>query len=265
MTQSTDLSSGPTPTIRSAAAAVLSELGPLHSRDLTRELLQRHPGISTSKTPEATVVATLVHEIKRKGKSSTFVRVKPGVYGLRHASPEPLSPTPEAAFKQAANRLRADIEAQVRSKILAASPDFLERAVVDLLIAMGYGGGDPARGWVTGGTGDGGIDGTIREDALGLDEIFVQAKRYAVDHKVGERSLRNFAGALLAKGMNKGVFVTTSAFTSSALAYVEKIQQHIVLIDGEELANLLVTYGIGVRVKSTYAIKRIDDSYFELE
>ena len=211
------------------------------------------------------MVATLVHEIKRKGEDSSFVRVKPGVYGLRDASPQPIQSTPETAFKQAADRLRADIEAQVRAKILAASSGFLERVVVDLLIAMGYGGGDPTRGWVTGGTGDGGIDGTIREDALGLDEIYVQAKRYAVGNNVGEGSLRNFAGALLAKGMNKGVFVTTSSFTSSALAYVEKIQQHIVLIDGEEFASLLVTYGIGVRVKTTYAIKRIDDSYFKSE
>ena len=265
MTQSTDSSSESKPTIRNAAGVVLGELGPLHSRDLTDELLRRYPGISTSKTPEGTVVATLGHEIKRKGESSTFVRVKPGVYGLRDASVPSLPITPETAFKKAANRLHADIEKQVRGKILAASPDFLERVVVDLLIAMGYGGGDPTRGWVTGGTGDGGIDGTIREDALGLDEIFVQAKRYAVGHNIGERSLRNFAGALLAKGMDKGVFVTTSAFTSSALAYVEKIQQHIVLIDGEEFASLLVTYGIGVRVKSTYAIKRIDDSYFESE
>ena len=105
--------------------------------------------------------AFIVHEIKRKGESSSFVRLKPGVYGLRDASPQPLPPTPDAAFKQAAHRLRADIEAQVRAKILAASPGFLERVVVDLLIAMGYGGGDPKRGWVTGGTGDGGNDGTI--------------------------------------------------------------------------------------------------------
>lgn len=211
------------------------------------------------------MVAILSHEIKRKGERSTFVRPTSGTYGLRDASIPSPPPTPETAFKKAANRLRADIEDQVRAKILAASPDFLERVVVDLLIAMGYGGGDPTRGWVTGGTGDGGVDGTIREDALGLDEIFVQAKRYAVGNNVGDRSLRNFAGALLAKGMNKGVFVTTSAFTSSALAYVEKTPQHIVLIDGEELATLLVRYGIGVRVKSTFAIKQIDDSYFESE
>ena len=262
MTQSTSTPSEAKPTIRHAAAAVLGELGPLHSSHLTAEILKRYPGISSSKTPEATVVATLSEEMKANGESSTFVRPKPGIYALR-APPPP--PTPEEAFRKAAERLRADTEEQVRAKMLAASPEFLERVVVDLLIAMGYGGGDPTRGWVTGGTGDGGIDGIIREDALGLDEIQVQAKRFSVGQNVGESLLRNFAGALVAASMRKGVFVTTSAFTKQAKAFVEKNPQRIVLIDGEELARLMVTHGIGVRVKSTYQTKRIDDEYFDSE
>ena len=265
MTESTNASSAKKPTIREAAVAVLRELGPLHSGDLTAEILKRYPGISSSRTPEATVVGTLSGEIQANGESSTFIRVQPGIYGLREPSPPPSIATPEEAFRRAVAGLRADIEAQVLGKMLAASSGFLEKVVVDLLIAMGYGGGDPERGWVTGGTGDGGIDGTIREDALGLDEIQVQAKRFSAGQNVGESLLRNFAGALAAASMRKGVFVTTSAFTKKAKAFVERNPQRIVLIDGEELAELMVIHGIGVRVKSTYETKRIDDDYFTPE
>ena len=109
---------------------------------------------------------------------------------------------------QAVRQLSDTLEAEVLSRVCEAPPSFLERVVVDLLIAMGYGGGDPAMGRVTGQSGDGGIDGTIREDALGLDEVYVQAKKYADGKTVGEGDLRNFAGAIDAAGTTKGVFVT---------------------------------------------------------
>lgn len=172
-------------------------------------------------------------------------------------------PTPEEAFLGAADELRADIEAQIRDKVLSESPGFLEKVVIDLLIAMGYGGGDSDRGTVTGGSGDGGIDGTIREDSLGLDEIYVQAKKYGVGNDVGVGPLRNFAGALVAAGTTKGVFVTTASFTKGATDFVEKSPQRIILINGAELARLMVAHGVGVRVKATYEIKRIDEDYFD--
>jgi restriction system protein len=137
--------------------------------------------------------------------------------------------------------------------------------VVDLLIAMGYGGGDAAMGRVTGRSGDGGIDGTIKEDTLGLDEVYIQAKRYAADNTIGAKDLRNFAGALDAAGTTKGVFVTTATFTSAAKDYVKRSPKRIVLIDGEELARLMVEYDIGVRTRIRHAIKRIDEDYFEQE
>ena len=173
--------------------------------------------------------------------------------------------TPEEALASAAQQMRNALEADVLDRVRDAEPAFLERVVVDLLIAMGYGGGDAEMGQVTGRSGDGGIDGTIREDALGLDEVYLQAKKYAAGKTVGEGDLRNFAGALDAKGTTKGVFVTTAGFTPAAQNYVAHSPKRIVLIDGEELARLMVAHNIGVRRKMRYEVKRIDEGYFDLE
>ena len=173
--------------------------------------------------------------------------------------------TPEEALDHAAAQLRQSLEADLLDRVRAAPSAFLERVVVDLLIAMGYGGGDAARGQVTGRAGDGGIDGTIREDALGLDEVYLQAKKYAVGTTVSEGDLRNFAGAIDAANTTKGVFVTTAGFTRSATDYVAKSPKRIVLIDGEELARLMVVHEIGVRTRIRYAVKRIDEDYFDGE
>lgn len=150
-------------------------------------------------------------------------------------------------------------------RVRAASPAFLERVVVDLLTAMGYGGGDPDMGRVTGRSGDGGIDGTIREDALGLDEVYVQAKRYSAGTNVGESDLRNFAGAIDAAGTTKGVFVTTSAFTRAAKDYVNRSPKRIILLDGEELARLMEVHNVGVRTRVRHEVKLIDEDYFDLD
>ena len=173
--------------------------------------------------------------------------------------------TPEEALEQAVQQLREALEAEVLQRIYEAPPSSLERVVVHLLIAMGYGGGDPARGRVTGRSGDGGIDGTIREDPLGLDEVYVQTKKFAEGNTVGEGDLRNFAGAIDAAGTTKGVFVTTASFTSAARNYVSRSPKRIVLIDGQELARLMVAHDIGVRTQQRYEIKRIDEDYFDQE
>ena len=157
------------------------------------------------------------------------------------------------------------LEAEILERVRNAAPALLERVVVDLLIAMGYGGGNAAMGRVTGRSGDGGIDGTIREDALGLDEVYVQAKKYADGNTVGEGDLRNFAGAIDAAGATKGVFVTTAGFTRAARDYVARSPKRIVLIDGEELARLMVQNGVGVRTQIHHEIKRIDEDYFDQE
>lgn len=203
---------------------------------------------------------------------STFVewRSQEGTASARgdaaQSSTEGPTETPEEALERAAKELRNELEVEVLERVRKAEPVFLERVVVDLLRAMGYGKGDTAMGQVTGRSGDGGIDGKIREDALGLDEVYLQAKRYAADNTVGEGDLRNFAGAIDAAGTTKGVFVTTAGFTKAAKAYIEKSPKRIILIDGEELARLMVEHNIGVRLKMPpYEIKRIDEDYFESE
>lgn len=173
--------------------------------------------------------------------------------------------TPEETLDRAAAELRVMLEAELLDRVRNAAPESLERVVVDLLIAMGYGGGDATMGHVTGRSGDGGIDGTIREDALGLDEVYVQAKKYAGGNSVGEGDLRNFAGAIDAAGTTKGVFVTTAGFTPAAKDYVARSPKRIVLIDGAELARLMVRHGVGVRTRVLHDIKRIDEDYFDQE
>ena len=181
------------------------------------------------------------------------------------APPDESTDTPEEALHHAVQQLRDALEAEVLDRVRKAAPAFLEQVIVDLLIAMGYGGGNAAMGHVTGRSGDGGIDGTIKEDALGLDEVYIQAKKYADGNTVGEGDLRNFAGAIDAAGTIKGVFVTTAAFTPAAKEYVKRSPKRIVLIDGEELARLMVEHDIGVRTRIRHEIKRIDEDYFEQE
>lgn len=171
--------------------------------------------------------------------------------------------TPEEMLTRAAGEMRAMLEAELLDRVRGAAPAVLEQIVVDLLLSMGYGGGDADRGRVTGRAGDGGIDGTIREDALGMDEVYVQAKKYAEGSAVGEGDLRNFAGAIDAAGTTKGVFVTTAGFTKSARDYVARSPKRIVLIDGEELARLMVQHNVGVRTRDRFEIKRIDQDYFD--
>ena len=171
--------------------------------------------------------------------------------------------TPEEAIEQAEKHLRGHLQTDVLERVRNAPFSFSEDLVFDLLIAMGYGGGDRENGKVTGRSGDGGIDAIINEDALGLDQVFIQVKRYAKDNNVGEPHLRNFAGAIDAAGTTKGVFVTTSGFTKQAKEYVRRSPKRIVLIDGQRLARLMVKHNVGVREGTTHVIKRIDEDYFE--
>ncbi len=149
-----------------------------------------------------------------------------------------------------------------RSAIMTASPQFFEQLVVDLLVAMGYGGSRADAGEAIGKGGDGGIDGIIKEDRLGLDVVYLQAKRWA--NPVGSREVRDFSGSLDAHGAEKGVFITTSKFTADAQEYVARVtQKKIVLIDGERLAGLMIDFDIRVSVVETYTIKKLDPEFFE--
>ena len=166
----------------------------------------------------------------------------------------------EVAYK----KITAQLADELRTNIMGQTPAFFERLVMDLLEKMGYGGELMNRGEVTGQTGDEGIDGIIREDALGFEQIYVQAKRWAMEHAVSEPDIQQFAGALMGKGATKGLFITTSRFSKKAREYVEKhMTAKIVLVDGDTLTRLMIRYGLGVSVVHSYEIKRVDSDYFK--
>ena len=190
-------------------------------------------------------------------------KVPPSSTDAAFGQDEDHSDTPEEALDRAVRQMNSALETDVLNRVRDASPAFLERVTIKLLTAMGYGGGDAKMARMTGRSGDGGIDGIIREDALGLDEVYVQAKRYTEGNNVGPDDLSSFGGAIDLAGTTKGVFVTTATFTRDAKGYVQKSPKRIVLIDGAELARLMVRHGIGVRGLARYEIKGIDEDYFE--
>lgn len=169
--------------------------------------------------------------------------------------------TPDEAFEATYTELRRELEAQLLEQIRGATPQFFEQLVVDLLVKMGYGGTHEDAGEAIGRTGDGGIDGIIKEDRLGLDAIYIQAKRWA--NTVGRPEVQGFAGSLQGFRARKGVFITTSQFSAEARDFVSRIDTKIVLIDGKKLVQLMFDYGLGVSTVKTYEIKRIDSDYFE--
>lgn len=178
---------------------------------------------------------------------------------------EPRVETPESPEEQIVasyQRLNAELAREIIDRVHSFKPSFFERLIVDLLIKMGYGGGRLEMGRAIGRTGDGGVDGVIKEDELGLDVVYVQAKRYAEDNSVPLREVRDFVGGLEGHRANKGVFVTTSYFPSTAYEFIARVSKRVVLIDGPELASLMIRHRVGVRVKASYEVKRIDEDYF---
>ncbi|MCU0225871.1 MAG: restriction endonuclease [Acidobacteria bacterium] len=168
--------------------------------------------------------------------------------------------TPEEALDAAYGRLRLTLEADLLDQVKTASPTFFERLVVELLVRMGYGGTLRDAGQAVGKSGDGGIDGIIKEDRLGLDAIYIQAKRW--DSTVGRPEIQKFAGALQGHRARKGVFITTSSFSADALDFASRIDSKIVLIDGAALAKHMIDHNVGVSVARSYEVKRIDSDYF---
>lgn len=168
--------------------------------------------------------------------------------------------TPEETVEQAVQQLNHSLADELLQTIKECSPSFFENLVVDLLLAMGYGGTRKDAGQTLGKSGDGGIDGIIKEDRLGLDIIYIQAKRWA--NPVGRPEIQKFAGALQGMRARKGVFITTSGFTSEAKDYVSLIDSKIILIDGQKLASFMIEHDVGVSPAVTYSIKRIDMDYF---
>jgi restriction system protein len=200
------------------------------------------------------------------GKFPEFIAFK----SLRHrkngdesaaAQPRDEQETPHEAVEAAVDRLRAELAAEILAKIKSSSPVLFEEVVIDLLVKMGYGGSRKDAGQAIGRRGDEGIDGIIKEDRLGLDIIYIQAKKW--EATVGRPEIQKFAGALDGQRARKGIFITTSDFSREAIDYVSRIEKKIILIDGAEFARLMIDFGVGVTPVVTYEVKRLDTDYFE--
>lgn len=192
---------------------------------------------------------------RRKGKSQNF-SVAPFV------EEEEGSKRPDEVLQEAYEEITDALASELIDAILSSPPAFFEILIIKLLRAMDYGGAsDPNAGQVLGKSGDGGVDGVIDRDPLGVDRVYVQAKRYT-DHNVPEKEIRDFAGALQLKGVNSGIFFTTSSFTPAATEAAEKLR--IRTVDGEKLAALMIRYSVGCRVENTLKIKKMDRDFFPI-
>jgi len=168
--------------------------------------------------------------------------------------------TPEEALENAFQRINESIADDILENVKSCSPSYFEKLVVGLLVEMGYGGSRKEAGEVLGKTGDGGIDGIIKEDKLGLDIIYIQAKRW--DNVVSRPEIQKFVGALQGQRARKGIFITTSHFSKEAEDYVQSIENKVILIDGQRLAQLMIENNLGVSIVNNYAVKKIDSDYF---
>jgi restriction system protein len=170
--------------------------------------------------------------------------------------------TPEETLENAYRKIRKSLALEILGKVIEQPSGFFEKLVVELLVKMGYGGSFKEAGKAIGKSGDEGIDGTIKEDKLGLDIIYIQAKRWQPGNVIGRPEIHKFVGALAGQGAKKGIFITTSSFTKDAIEYIPRNETKIVLMDGEQLANLMIDYEIGVTKMTSYDIKKLDSDYF---
>jgi restriction system protein len=168
--------------------------------------------------------------------------------------------TPQELLENGYQQIRSELADELLTTVMQTSPAFFERLVVELLVRMGYGGSLKDAGEAVGRSGDGGIDGIIKEDKLGLDAIYIQAKRWT--GSVGSNEVRAFVGGLAGRNATKGVFITTSTFTRDAVDFVKNLQQKVILIDGTRLADLMIDYSVGVSTVTTYDVKKVDADYF---
>ena len=171
--------------------------------------------------------------------------------------------TPDEVLRSAHKKVNAALAEELLDRVQAASPAFFEQLIVELLLAMGYGGTSEEAGRALGKSGDDGVDGVIDQDPLGVDQIYIQAKRYADDNNIGPGAIRDFFGSLSLKRAHKGIFVTTSAFSPSAIQTARDLGTRIVLIDGVQVARLMIRYNIGCRDEEILHLKKVDEDFFE--
>jgi len=170
--------------------------------------------------------------------------------------------TPEEQIESAYRTLHSALASDLVERVMRNSPTFFERLIIELLVKMGYGGSHTDAAKQLGRSGDGGVDGVINEDRLGLDRVYIQAKCYSADRSVGRPDVQGFLGSLVGQGASKGVFVTTSTFSGHAREFVRHLPQRIVLIDGTTLAELMIEHGVGVRLSRPIELKKLDEDFF---
>lgn len=217
------------------------------------------------------IVTEIVRGVKSDSAAKTPARPSQGdskndASKVARSVSEPASvdeSTPQELIDESIAQLESALVHDILERVRSISPGAFEQLVVDVLLAMGYGGAEE-RGIVTQASRDGGIDGVIDQDALGLSKIYIQAKRYGEKNTVGRPAIQEFVGAVHAEG-TQGVFITSSSFTTDAREFAKKLSgsTSVVLVDGEQLARLMVKYGIGVQAERTYTIKRIDEDFFD--
>ncbi len=204
--------------------------------------------------------------LDRYPKFRTFRQTRRPEQDQTEASDLPSAPnvelTPDEIMRAAQKRLESELGRELLNRIISAPPAFFERLVIKLLTAMGYGGAIANAARALGRSGDGGVDGVIDQDPLGLDRVYVQAKRYG-ENAVGSSAIRDFFGALDQYRATKGLFLTTSTFSDAASRTAKDMSKRIVLIDGDELSRLMIQYGVGCRVEETLFIKKVDEEFFE--
>lgn len=224
-------------TITSAGEALLAQ----NPKQINNKILEKYPSFNAFK------------QRSKKKKDNTEIADGSDLDEL----------SPEEAIHQSLESINSSLASELMGKILKANPTFFENLIIKLLIAMGYS-NNTDEGWEhTGKSGDDGIDGVINQDVLGVDKIYIQAKRYADKHPVSSGELRNFIGALDMCRAVKGVFVTTSEFTTDAKSTVKKASKNIVLIDGKQLTQLMMKYSVGCKTKEVVNIQKIDEDFFE--
>lgn len=242
-----------------AGAAERPVRGRYRITDAGRQLLAQHPDGITEKDLRAFVGAP--------DASHTYYALK-AIEGQTAEEAEKTVPEktveldPEEQISLGVERLHSAVAAELLGRLHANEPEFFEQAVLDLIMAMGYGGaeGTATRTQLSN---DGGIDGIVDQDALGLSRIYVQAKRYKLDATIGRPEIQAFVGALHGNQANQGVFITTATFSSGARHYAESVPTRVVLIDGRRMASLMIRYGVGVQVKQTVQIVEVDEDFFE--
>ena len=223
-------------------------------KDAGRHFLDQHPGEISEKTLKTLPLY--------QAYVSSIGADKPAVKSTAVEPTTDESADPLEMIENGVTVLHSEVAADLLKRLREQDPSFLEQSVLDVLVAMGYGGTEK-RATVLGGSGDGGVDGVIDQDPLGLERVYVQAKRYGKDNSVQRPDIQGFVGALHGVGANRGVFITTSRFSAGALDYAKGIGTRVVLIDGQRLTELMIKYGVGVQQRQVFTVVEVDEDYFE--